>query len=236
MPYLRIYTGDKLIEQHELNAGRTMIGRASDNDVVLPDRGVSKHHAFIDRVAEGYLYCDNGSANGSFIGDERVRMQQLRFWDEIRISGYTLKFMAKARLPGEERGADSQFDRRLNQDETMEMDIAGLAGLARQALRRKIATLVISRGPDVTESVALDGVAYGLGKHQEIAVGGWLSPRTAARIQRRPDGIYLSPHWLARVLVNGDRIATATLLRDGDQLEVSGTRMRFLYRHDPETT
>jgi pSer/pThr/pTyr-binding forkhead associated (FHA) protein len=233
MPYLRIYAGGRLLEQYELKADRTLIGRASDNDVVLPERGVSKHHGIIDRVGDDYVYCDNGSVNGSFVGDDRVRVQPLRFWDEIRISGYALRFMAKARLPGEESGAVEDLDRHLNQDETMELDLARLADLATHVPRRKLATLVISRGSGNAENITLDGLSHLIGKGQDIAVGGWLSPRAAARIQRRPDGLYLTPHWRGRVLVNGSRIVAATRLRDGDQLEVSGTRMRFLYRLGP---
>lgn len=230
MPYLRIYAGDRLLEQYELKAARTTIGRADDNDVVLSERGVSKHHAFIERIADGHLFRDNDSVNGSFVGDDRVHSRRLRFWDEIRISGYRLRFMAKARLPGEEAPAARPVDPRDRQEVTIELDAARLGDLARLARRRQVATLVLAGGADGSDSIELQGVEHLMGRGQEIDIGGWLSPRTAARIERRPDGFFLCPGWRGRARINGFRVKSPMLLRDGDQLEVAGARMRFLYR------
>jgi len=49
------------------------IGTAADNDVVLTDRTVSRHHAEIRTLPEGLLVRDLGSTNGIFLRDLRVR-------------------------------------------------------------------------------------------------------------------------------------------------------------------
>ncbi len=49
------------------------IGTAPDNDVVLTDRTVSRHHAEIRMTREGLLLRDLGSTNGSFLNGLRVK-------------------------------------------------------------------------------------------------------------------------------------------------------------------
>ncbi|MEE4380182.1 MAG: sigma 54-interacting transcriptional regulator [Candidatus Competibacteraceae bacterium] len=48
------------------------IGTAPDNDVVLTDRAISRHHAELRLTAEGLVLQDLGSTNGTFINDLRV--------------------------------------------------------------------------------------------------------------------------------------------------------------------
>jgi transcriptional regulator with GAF, ATPase, and Fis domain len=67
-------------------AGRTVlcegpslsIGRAPDNDLALKDAHVSSHHGLIRLVADGYLYEDLRSTNGSSVmrGDERIPVEE----------------------------------------------------------------------------------------------------------------------------------------------------------------
>jgi DNA-binding NtrC family response regulator len=48
------------------------IGKAQDNDLVLSDDTVSRHHCELARVAEGVLVRDLGSTNGTRVQDARV--------------------------------------------------------------------------------------------------------------------------------------------------------------------
>jgi hypothetical protein len=47
------------------------IGRDPTNDVVLTSRGVSRHHARIRPLRDAWLLVDDGSDNGTFVGDAR---------------------------------------------------------------------------------------------------------------------------------------------------------------------
>lgn len=53
-------------------AVRTRIGRAEDNDIVLPDLLVSRHHAELRRTAAGFEIVDLGSSNGVFLDGVRI--------------------------------------------------------------------------------------------------------------------------------------------------------------------
>jgi transcriptional regulator with PAS, ATPase and Fis domain len=48
------------------------IGSAPDNDLVLSDNTVSRHHCAVEPVTGGYRIRDEGSTNGIFIGNMRV--------------------------------------------------------------------------------------------------------------------------------------------------------------------
>lgn len=61
------------------------IGRSSDNDLVIPEPVVSKRHAVVRRSGNTYLYEDLGSANGTYLGHERIRLRQLADGDSFEI-------------------------------------------------------------------------------------------------------------------------------------------------------
>ena len=48
------------------------IGRAVENDLVLPDQGVSRRHARLQRSDEGWVLTDLGSTNGTLINHRRL--------------------------------------------------------------------------------------------------------------------------------------------------------------------
>ena len=49
------------------------VGRAPDSDVVIPDRSISRRHAFLKRGADGaWLILDAGSSNGTTVNGASV--------------------------------------------------------------------------------------------------------------------------------------------------------------------
>lgn len=71
--------------------GSTMrIGRALDNDVVLPDEGVSRHHGQISVRLGTLVYADLGSTNGSFLNGSGVTEIALGPGDVLQLGGSSL--------------------------------------------------------------------------------------------------------------------------------------------------
>jgi pSer/pThr/pTyr-binding forkhead associated (FHA) protein len=70
--------------KHDLK-GTINIGRARDNQIVLDDPTVSRHHAWIKAEGESFVVFDVGSANGTFVNDEQVQEpRQLANQDIVR--------------------------------------------------------------------------------------------------------------------------------------------------------
>src|ERR1041385_2841857 len=66
------------------------IGKSSDNDLVLPDDTVSRHHLTIGRVERGVLMRDLDSMNGVKVGDARVKEALLETGAVIVVGGVEL--------------------------------------------------------------------------------------------------------------------------------------------------
>jgi SARP family transcriptional regulator, regulator of embCAB operon len=58
---------------HPLAGAATRIGRLADNDLVLDDASVSRHHAVIIDTGTSFVITDLRSANGVYVAEERVR-------------------------------------------------------------------------------------------------------------------------------------------------------------------
>lgn len=78
---------------HPLEAAVTRIGRLGDNDIVLPDANVSRHHAVIIDSGTAFALADLGSANGVYVAGERiVAPVTLSAGDRIRICAHEFIF------------------------------------------------------------------------------------------------------------------------------------------------
>ena len=67
--------------------GQARIGRALDNEICLPDEGVSRVHAFIEPQDDHCVLLDNGSMNGTTVNGYRIEQPvQVRPGDVIRCS------------------------------------------------------------------------------------------------------------------------------------------------------
>jgi SARP family transcriptional regulator, regulator of embCAB operon len=71
----------------------TGIGRLDDNDVVLDDPKVSRHHATIIDTGASFVISDLRSANGVEVADQRIRgSATLSDGEVIGIAGYRFTF------------------------------------------------------------------------------------------------------------------------------------------------
>jgi SARP family transcriptional regulator, regulator of embCAB operon len=79
--------------RYPLRGAATRIGRLSDNDVVLDDDTVSRHHAVIVDTGNSFVITDLQSANGVDVADQRVRTSALLAdGDRICICGHEFTF------------------------------------------------------------------------------------------------------------------------------------------------
>ena len=70
----------------------TTIGRATDNDIVIPDVLASRHHATLVPSPEGVEILDARSINGTFVNGTRVDGALLREGDVVTIGNVDLVF------------------------------------------------------------------------------------------------------------------------------------------------
>jgi ABC transport system ATP-binding/permease protein len=72
--------------------GSIKIGRATDNDIVIPDVLASRHHATLVPKPDGAEILDNRSINGTFVNGARVESAVLHDGDTVTIGNVDLVF------------------------------------------------------------------------------------------------------------------------------------------------
>jgi SARP family transcriptional regulator, regulator of embCAB operon len=83
---------------HPLEAAATRIGRLPDNDIVLDDDNVSRHHAVIIDTGGSFVITDLRSVNGVEVGHQQIRPSvTLADGDLIGICGHDFTFEIQRR-------------------------------------------------------------------------------------------------------------------------------------------
>lgn len=80
------------IEQDRIN-----VGRDPDNELVLEDEAVSRHHCLIERQGPHILVKDRGTPNGTFVNNEFLsEPRELREGDRVYVGPFLLELVALA--------------------------------------------------------------------------------------------------------------------------------------------
>lgn len=91
---LQVIRADGQQETYSLYKGRFDIGRSTENDIVLSGSKVSRQHAILERQGDVWTIIDNGSTNGTFIENMRLRPQAVQVWhpaQRVRIGEFVLQ-------------------------------------------------------------------------------------------------------------------------------------------------
>jgi hypothetical protein len=88
-------------QEMQFDNGTVRIGRGIDNDFIVRDIRVSRHHAAIEREGDGWIVQDLQSTNGTYLAGERVERTRIRSVAELSLGGYRLTIR-----PAEARRAD----------------------------------------------------------------------------------------------------------------------------------
>ncbi len=95
MPSVRLITKNGQVCDFSLLEDETTIGRSDDNDIVLPGPTVSRNHARIEKIKEGYLLTDLGSLNGTEVNHKSIQSILLKHQDRIKIGPNHLTFITE---------------------------------------------------------------------------------------------------------------------------------------------
>ncbi len=94
--------------RHELSAGRTLLGRSAECQVVLADASVSRRHAALELGPGGLAVEDLGSANGVVMDGERVQRAELNDGAELTLGRVEIKVELGPEPPREEAPRPAQ--------------------------------------------------------------------------------------------------------------------------------
>ncbi|MFO1518571.1 MAG: sigma 54-interacting transcriptional regulator [bacterium] len=91
---LKVISGPDKDKKMDLERKPLRIGIKEDNDFVLADKTVSRHHLMIEQRGDSFVLKDLESTNGSFINDLRVKEAYLSPGDVISLGNTQIEFIA----------------------------------------------------------------------------------------------------------------------------------------------
>ncbi len=107
---LTVLTGPNPGAVYKLDGPNTVIGRSTDATIPITDRGLSRRHAQVLRLPDGFYLEDMGSTNGTFYNGERIGdMRRLESGCRIQIGENTvLRFSLQDEL--EQEAAQQMYE------------------------------------------------------------------------------------------------------------------------------
>ncbi len=92
MPMITVLLSERTTGTHTITHHPFVVGRDASSDVHIENIGLSRSHCrFVWAGGKARLE-DMGSANGTFLNDERIESAELKDGDEIKIGKYKLVF------------------------------------------------------------------------------------------------------------------------------------------------
>jgi len=111
-PALEITLQGKIVKRLVIDQARLMIGRHVQNDLVLDNRFISRHHALLVGRVDGVYVVDLRSTNGTYVNGANVQRHALTDGDVLQIGHFRLRYCEPlgARLPTREDDEDDHAD------------------------------------------------------------------------------------------------------------------------------
>jgi signal transduction histidine kinase/pSer/pThr/pTyr-binding forkhead associated (FHA) protein len=95
VPRLVVIKGTDEGKQFDIEGPRLEIGRDATNRIRLHDTEVSRRHAQLDEIGEGYTLRDIGSVNGTFLNNQKItKAATLKPGDRVQIGQTVLVYSA----------------------------------------------------------------------------------------------------------------------------------------------
>lgn len=216
MAKLIIKLNDHVLDHIELRQGDMKIGRKPSCDVHIDNPAVSGDHANIFTIGEDSFIQDLHSTNGTFINNKKITKHHLRDGDVVTVGQHSLVYLNEKAQPRDDFAKTVVLAPAAGRD----------ASVAEEQSKTNTAPQQNPRGALLVLSGAGSGKRIELTKN--VTNLGKTGQRSGA-ISSTPEGYVLTVGDIAqKPKLNGREIpAEGAKLRNGDVIEVGGTRLQF---------
>ncbi|VAX13034.1 hypothetical protein MNBD_GAMMA24-346 [hydrothermal vent metagenome] len=98
VPQIVVMRNERVVAEYRLEKDRVLIGRHSEQDIMLHGAWASRYHAQIIHLNGRYYLQDLNSKNGTFVGREPVSWHSLVDGDRFQIAGFVLEYRTPDRV------------------------------------------------------------------------------------------------------------------------------------------
>jgi len=218
MPRIIISMDDVVVREVKFTRERTSFGRRPYNDIVMDNLSISGEHALFLMAGNEVFLEDLGSTNGTYVNGKAVKKHQLESGDLVEIAKYKIRFLAD--------GAPDHYQKII-----LGKPRPNLTG----AIPQTSAPVAPVQAPLPADFKGSIKVLSGSGAGREVqltkAVTTMGKPGVAvASITRRSTG-YVVNHveGAGKPKLNGVPVGSEPVaMKNGDELELAGTRMQFI--------
>lgn len=218
---------DKLIERIVTEKRRLSIGRTTDNDIVLENRGVSRKHAMIEFNENAAVIIDNESLNGTFVNNRKISEEVLRDSDVISIGKYSLIYKTET---------SQEADEAINFDGTMVLNTKAQRKLLendkvdRQIVEKYGGSVLLGEENADFLEFKLDREVTTIGKAKFVHVrakGFFLAGIQAKIVQENNNFSLVNLGKANKTKLNGEAVSRAHL-KNGDIITIGKSTFKFV--------
>ncbi len=217
MAKLVIKLNNNIVDHIELNQGDMKIGRKPDCEIHLDNLSVSGEHANIFSIGEDSFVQDLGSTNGTYVNGKKIAKHHLKNGDLVQVGKYSLAYMHE----GAESPGDYAKTVIITTPVAPEPKSAAVKAAPKAAPAPVGQAAIVTLGGTTSKRIELTKTVTNLGK----------AGRRAGSITRTAEGYLLAPGGDEAPKLNGRPLSGKNArLRNGDIIEVAGTRLQFLMK------
>ena len=218
---------DKLIERIVTEKRRLSIGRTTDNDIVLENRGVSRKHAMIEFNENAAVIIDNESLNGTFVNNRKISEEILRDSDVISIGKYSLVYKTET---SQEANESVNFDGTMVLNTKAQRKLLENDKVERQIVEKYGGSVLLGEENADFLEFKLDREVTTIGKAKfvHVKVKGFLLSGIQAKIVQENNNFSLVNLGKAgKTKLNGEAVSRANL-KNGDIITIGKSTFKFV--------
>jgi len=220
--FVVVTLNNRVIERKRLEKELTTVGRARENDILIDNPAVSRHHAIIHKKGDRFAIKDLESANGTFVNGRRVDSAELGLGDVVLIGKHALIYKEGA-LNTEDNHALKDGDGTVRVD--AEAQDRFMRRLGNNSFR--VPKLMVSDGREI--EVRGNSFTIGNGNNSNLRLEGFFLKNPHVRIVKQTDGAYKmlsADSFFTPTKVNGTA-QKEKILQDGDVIQIGKYNLLF---------
>lgn len=216
------------LDKFVLGQGTVVLGRSPESDIRIDNPAISRKHASIECIGQGYVVTDLGSSNGTFLNGEPLKAPTpLKPGDVIGLAKFELLFQDTPRAEVEKLMGSVDMEATVMVDsEAMAKAFQSVpTGAPMVSGPRK---LVVLKGEANVKELVIerDVITFGKDDKCDLVVKGFFLDRIEGTLTQKQGKYHLLPMG-SGVKVNEQKIDQEVILKVGDTFSIGKTILAF---------